>query len=448
MLPNGIEPPLKMLTNAQKIHATDRLLQDLTKCEKALSVPGNYHAKQRRRFHDDSKLVFPENKTRKNREDFETHYNSNFQRYQPCRPRERPCSPTRRNNPHPSKNFLTWRIPTRVFDYGKSKTANISFLNSNIDDSFQSFYNDYSGRRGERSANAVDAKMLLEMTKSYSGAEAKKKENKKKGKIILKSGEPSQHALTLPSLLRKSWSPSQSSRGLPGRSGKDALSPLFLKEELQPLFQSWYDAASSKDKGTVSKTPTVVAEIEESYIQKALEKALKPDAIEAIEEWLQDANEEEREIAMQFIQTILLASLQRQKLEKTAETQTKIMPPYRKNLTPLHRDQLLPPTVMKSKPHHHTKACKVCARKNLEGALEHLQAVATMPHDTPGITELINPLHPGVLAQKEERKRFVTAGRRRLVRPKKKSPEGTKSSLFQTTKKAKSRHFTIHPEWY
>lgn len=103
MLPNGIEPPLKMLTNAQKIHATDRLLQDLTKCEKALSVPGNYHAKQRRRFHDDSKLVFPENKTRKNREDFETHYNSNFQRYQPCRPRERPCSPTRRNNPHPSK---------------------------------------------------------------------------------------------------------------------------------------------------------------------------------------------------------------------------------------------------------------------------------------------------------------------------------------------------------
>ena len=66
----------------------------------------------------------------------------------------------------------------------------------------------------------------------------------------------------------------------------------------------------------------------------------------------------------------------------------------------------------------------------------------------PGITELINPLHPGVIAEKEERKRFVTGGRRRLVRPKKKLPEGTRSSLFQTTKKTRSRHFTIHPEWY
>jgi len=42
---------------------------------------------------------------------------------------------------------LTWRIPTRVFDYGKSKNANIAFLNSNIDDSFQTFFNDYSGKR-------------------------------------------------------------------------------------------------------------------------------------------------------------------------------------------------------------------------------------------------------------------------------------------------------------
>ena len=82
---------------------------------------------------------------------------------------------------------------------------------------------------------------------------------------------------------------------------------------------------------------------------------------------------------MQFIQTILLASLQRQKLEKTVETQSQMLPPHRKPLTPLHRDQLQPPTVMKSKPHHHTKSCKVCARKHLEGALEHLQAVATMP---------------------------------------------------------------------
>ena len=46
----------------------------------------------------------------------------------------------------------------------------------------------------------------------------------------------------VPSLLRKSWSPNQSSLG----AKRETLSPIFLKEDLQPLFQTWYEDASTK----------------------------------------------------------------------------------------------------------------------------------------------------------------------------------------------------------
>jgi len=435
-----------MLGNAKKVFATERMLQDLTQRDNTIDIPGNFRAQQRRQKHDDSRLVFPESKYKgkPKGEKHQTHYTLNFKQTskQNCRPSERPCSPTRRNNPHPSKNFLTWRIPTRVFDYGEEKKANISFLNSNINDTYQSFYNDYSGNRTSQSE--VDTKLLLEMTKSYSG-DAKKKD--RKSKIELKSSAEEPCSLTLPSLLRKSWSPNQSSLGVPKGAKRETLSPIFIKEELQPLFQSWYDDASSKDKEKnsrkASKTPDIIAEMEENYLQKALEKALEPDAIEAIEDWLQGADEEEREIAMQFIQTLLLASIQKQKIDTMKQTH------YPRALTPLTRTSQQPPSLSKpKKDHHHTKACAVCARKNLEAALQQLQVVAAHPYEMPGITELLNPLHPTVVAKKEDRKRFVN-GRRRLQRPQKMPTSfkpGNKGSLF-VSQKPRGRHYTIHPEW-
>ena len=51
---------------------------------------------------------------------------------------------------------------------------------------------------------------------------------------------------SVPSLLRKSWSPVQSSLGISNGAKRETLSPIFLKEELRPLFKSWYDEASSK----------------------------------------------------------------------------------------------------------------------------------------------------------------------------------------------------------
>ena len=91
-----------MLNLTQQVRATERKLQDLTQCEKSLEIPGNFRAQQRRVKHDNSRLVFPEKKGRGN-ENYETHYSLNFKPRPDCKPLERPCSPTRRNNPHPSK---------------------------------------------------------------------------------------------------------------------------------------------------------------------------------------------------------------------------------------------------------------------------------------------------------------------------------------------------------
>ena len=82
----------------------------------------------------------------------------------------------------------------------------------------------------------------------------------------------------------------------------------------------------------------------------------------------------EREIAMQFIQTILLASIQKQKMNTMKQTH------YPRALTPLTRISQQPPSLSKpKKDHHHTKSCGVCARKNLEAALQQLQVVASHP---------------------------------------------------------------------
>jgi len=435
------------MTHIQKIRQTEMMLNDLIHCEQPLAIPGNFRAKQRRTKHDESTQVFPIPKRKDGQENFKTHYNYHFKSKKEARPSSpRPCSPTRRNNPHPSKNFLNWRIPTRVFDYGKGKAANVSFLKSNVCDTYQSFYDDYTGRKTGKS-DEVDPKLLLEIAKSYSSPTQKK--NRKfltsydlsKFDMQKKGGE-----LSLPNVLRHSWSPDQSASGQrKPKKGREILSPLFTKPEFRPLFQSWYDAASDKEKDEPKST---LEEEENAYLEQALTTALKPDAIQAIEQWLMDANEEEREIAMQFIKAIILASVNDTE-DKTSDND----PPQKPTVLPLgggsgganySRQQ-------RSPIHHHhttTKACDVCQKQNLQAALQQLQAVATMPMEVPGITELLNPLHPAVVKEKNTR-RLQPMGNRKLNRPRRQATSNANNgSLFVTSKKQRAKHFTIHPEWF
>ena len=93
----------KMMKSPQRIRDAEQMLNNLTLCDATLAIPGNFRAKQRRVKHNDSKLVFPVPK-RKRQENFSTHYNMHFKNKIGARPSSpRPCSPTRRNNPHPSK---------------------------------------------------------------------------------------------------------------------------------------------------------------------------------------------------------------------------------------------------------------------------------------------------------------------------------------------------------
>jgi len=89
----------------------------------------------------------------------------------------------------------------------------------------------------------------------------------------------------------------------------------------------------------------------------------------------------EQDIAVQFIQTILLASIQKRKRE-SMEIQTgprslkMLSPPFARDH--LSKGPFSPTFKTKRKDHHHTKSCEVCARKSLENALQRLHAVATM----------------------------------------------------------------------
>jgi len=115
-----------MLNLTQQVRATERKLQDLTQCEKSFEIPGNFRALQRRVKHDSSKLVFPDTKGKRN-ENYETHYSLNFKPRPICKPLERPCSPTRRNNPHPSKVnrkvriFYKFLIPQTSYIYNRNR---------------------------------------------------------------------------------------------------------------------------------------------------------------------------------------------------------------------------------------------------------------------------------------------------------------------------------------
>lgn len=96
----------------------------------------------------------------------------------------------------------------------------------------------------------------------------------------------------------------------------------------------------------------------------------------------------EREIAMQFIQTILLHSFENQKLLATdSEVADEMERRQQKSVsTPPPPSPVLSEKTASSNPrsshhhhHHMKKACQVCARKGLESALQHLQTLASSP---------------------------------------------------------------------
>ena len=443
----------------------NKMLKAMAKTKIPYDIPGNFRAKQRRTGHDNSDLVFPKHKKSKGKPclDYQTHYTMNFKNKLNGRPSSpRPCSPTRRNNPHPSKNFLNWRIPTRVYDYGKEKMANVAFLKSSHNDTHNRFYDDYYGPRTvEPNSGEVDPKLLLEVTKAYGETGGSFPTKVRKTLAPLGRQRELKRETILPKALRNSWSPQQSSRLEPlafnkkADKAKKAFTPMFIKPEFEPFFRSWYDAVSPTEQGVIED---VLEKAEDSYLKQALSSALKPNAVEAIEAWLMSANEEERAIAMDFIQALLLASEEGDSAEDGEQGATLPHPDA------MDFSRFMPMLPMagaarnKKSPghthhdHHTMKSCIKCQKDGLEEALQQLQAVATMPTEVSAITELLNPLHPAVIQEREMMRKAKQSGTRVLNRPRNQLRtqfKANKGSLFVTSnsERSKCKHFTIHPEW-
>ncbi|XP_048587429.1 uncharacterized protein LOC116616241 [Nematostella vectensis] len=110
-------------------------------------------AKQRKKRNDDSRYVFPKIPADLTREMILQHnvnntYTSSYsidyvkKVGQPAIPR--PCSATRRNRPHPSKNFLNWRLPSELVP-AMNITDDAAFTCFPTGESLQRFYEKFNG---------------------------------------------------------------------------------------------------------------------------------------------------------------------------------------------------------------------------------------------------------------------------------------------------------------
>ncbi|XP_065647028.1 uncharacterized protein LOC105845736 isoform X1 [Hydra vulgaris] len=417
-------------------------LQDL----KRLYLPGNYIARQRRQNYENSQAVFP--LCQKGDNDYKTHYSLQFCNKLKGRPSSpRPCSPTRRNNPHPSKDFLNWRIPTRVYDFGDKKEANIKFLKMNIADTHQSFYSDYNGRTEK--GNDINSTMVLEIGKASDRAIQNTTQIKKStqdcylncniGKINLKK-----HLYLKVPNLGKSWSPDLSFRENQERKHPEKKTTSKSK---QHDLQNYLQACQEKE--------------EEELVKMTIKNTLKPDTVEAIQKWLGNADAKDKEFALELIKTIILESRNNTDSKYTTK-KSMLSNMYMHNIHSSCHNHIqarwcVSPNIKqhfkKDRLHKEkfSRQCNNCPRQQLELMLQQLEI--DLQEENSAISELMNPCtlptnQTSAIQEffhSEKNQQFDKS----IKRPKKKTYGfiPNKGSIFINAKQKRTKHYTIHPEW-
>ncbi|XP_070532443.1 uncharacterized protein [Ptychodera flava] len=204
--------------------------------------------------HENSRGVFPRPMEHhegfeKSDEDTMTLYSSDFcpKKVKPVVPR--PCSVTRRNNPHPSQMFMHWKVPTRLI---KPESEYKEQQQTLIRDSNQKFYEDINGKREGSALPAIIGTPLA------SNLDRKK----------------SSTDLRQTSVLARS-----------------------IKPKAQPAAEKWLKGANDQDKKVVDEVLRVA---DKEYVDKTLNRTLQPDAKKAVERWMEGATSRDRDVAIQF----------------------------------------------------------------------------------------------------------------------------------------------------
>ena len=265
----------------------------------------------------------------------------------------KPTSPTRRNNPHPTLPFLQWRLPARSLDNPKGLIT-----------------------AGEQVPEQPQENEVLTNLSNIPFP----------GKKLTRSHTFSGYTPHEPKYYSHQQLPT---------SIKSA-----VKEENLPFAKEWLQGASDREKHTfLSMLDT--SQNEDTRLKSAMKEVLNPDAIEGVEKWLSEADQNEKAIALKVFEDLASSNPGTPKPPSAAGSR----PPSRATSMGTYRSNL--PT--------------------------HYGAYANLPFYYPG-EEVPPPDESGLIWHQKSRREPAPNVFHR-------------ASLFNVAQRNRGQHWTIHPEW-
>ncbi|KAM7434904.1 hypothetical protein ABFA07_015060 [Porites harrisoni] len=236
--------------------------------------------RERKMFHESSEHIYPKcqkngglNIPRKyNIDSFgSTSYSIDFAKKEGRPALPRPCSVTRRNRPHPSQNFLNWRIPSKPMPGQKVNDASKAFLYLSDVETRQRFYDDYVGRFNSEKTG-----------KLYQDV------------CCLVPRYPTRPKATQQPIFQGK----NNVEAVPSSRPKCIMTPLCVSKVAGQRYDSLVSQASSKERLIVE---SCLDAGDRGYLGKSLAHAIRPEAIPAIHRWLKHQNGTDRDVAVDFL---------------------------------------------------------------------------------------------------------------------------------------------------
>eukprot|EP00117_Sycon_ciliatum_P020426 scpid25115/ scgid18200/ len=418
---------------------------DFNKSKRAQSAMGNKARAER------SKFVLPGFKQEDNLGT--THYEEEFEKKKGDMAAVRPSSPTRRNNPHPSEEFMQWKVSSRVLEssQGLPQTQDASMATGLQ----ERFYADYSG------GNDGDMKTGVPITNVATIKFPGRPQHPQQTARLNGSGLSGTRIQ-----LNPRSSASASKHRLVGATAKT--------DSTAELLEEWLQEGAKEDEKTVVLQMLKTAATDDVRLKKALHTTLSPAAMPGVEQWLQGASEDERKTVANVFE-----QLATRKRQPRAEGSTGHMPPISQSMysvgrpghsrrasDPLPVARINPPPMLYrhamqrfqqsrqttggatraasralgSRPNsslrrsqsHHSDNCQDCETSRVEGAFSRLE----MGSDGTRQQQKQAPLTP------------MPAMMWHMYSKRDPTPNVThRGSIFSLPDKYRGTHFDLTPEW-
>lgn len=315
----------------------------------------------------------------------------------------RPTSATRMNNPHPSKMFMIWKIPTRIHPHTRAVQVDQKFLK----DIQEGFYQDYVSDEN-KTGGAMHEVPITNVAKIPFPGSMKKLELTGKKMVLSEKGN------------------SKDSRG---EISKDKLLEKTLRPESYVAFQDWIQDANEEEKEVLAKM-LHAAHIEDSRTAKALSKVFNQESMKYIREWMHGAEEKDLKIAMQVLEQLATRS------RKYTHSESRSQSGY--SHSKIFRSRTWP----RQKPHVHG---------DIELGITGVSAMKLRPHSADKCSHCSSSntiaVYEGLKRMKPQYTNPTTVLWHHKVKPPQVPRLLNRGSVFNLPRKPIGQHFALHPEW-